>query len=32
MIIFDDAVKGNIKVHNPNWSQIPDCPYKMLII
>ena len=32
MIIFDDAVKGNIKEHNPNWSQIPDCPYKILII
>ena len=24
--------KENIKKHNPNWSQIPDNPYRMLII
>ena len=29
---FDDATKGNIKEHNPNWSQISDHSYKILII
>ena len=24
--------KKNIKEHNPNWPQIPDHPYKILII
>ena len=32
MINFDDVVKENIKAHNPNWPQIPDYPYKILII
>ena len=32
MINFDDAVKENIKEHNPNWPQILDHPYRMLII
>ena len=32
MINFDDVTKKNIKEHNPNWPQIPDCPYKILII
>ena len=32
MINFDDVVKQNIKEHNPNWSQIPDHPYRILII
>ena len=32
MIDFDDATKENIKEHNPNWSQIPDHPYRILII
>ena len=32
MIIFDDVTKENIKEHNPNWPQIPDHPYKILII
>ena len=32
MINFDDVTKENLKEHNPNWSQIPDHPYRMLII
>ena len=32
MINFDDVTKENIKEHNPNWPQIPDHPYTILII
>ena len=32
MINFDVVTKGNIKEHIPNWPQIPDHPYKVLII
>ena len=32
MIKFDDVTKENIKKHNPNWQQIPDDPYRILII
>ena len=32
MINFDDVVKENIKNHNLNWPQIPDHPYRILII
>ena len=32
MINFDDVNKKNIKDHNPNWPQIPDHPYRLLII
>ena len=32
MINFDDAVKENIKKRNPNWPQISDHPYRILII
>ena len=32
MINFDDAVKENIKEHNPDWPQIPDHPHRVLII
>ena len=32
MINFDDLVKENKKEHNPNWPQIPDHPYRILII
>ena len=31
MITFD-VTKENIKEHNPNWPQIPDNPYRTLII
>ena len=31
MINFD-VTKENIKEHNPNWAQIPDHLYKILII
>ena len=31
MINFDDVTK-NIKEHKTNWSQIPDHPYRILII
>ena len=32
MTTFDDVTKENIKVHNANWPQIPDHPYRVLII
>ena len=32
MINFDDVVKENIKKHIRNWPQIPDHPYRILII
>ena len=31
MIDFDDFTKVNIKGNNPNWPQIPDHPYRILI-
>ena len=31
MINFDDIAKENITEHNPDLSQIPDHPYKILI-
>ena len=31
MINFDDFSRENKKEHNPNWSQNPDHPYRMLI-
>ena len=32
MINFDDGKKENIKEYNPNWPQIPDDPYRTLLI
>ena len=32
MINFDDVTKENIKKHNPNWLQICDHQYRILII
>ena len=32
MTNFDDVIKDNIEVHDPNWPQIPDHPYRILII
>ena len=32
MINCDDVINENIKEHNPNWPQIPDHPYRILII
>ena len=32
MINFHDVTKENIEEHNPNWPQIPDHPYRILII
>ena len=31
MINFDDVKKENLKEHNPNWQQIPDHLYRILI-
>ena len=31
MVIFVDVTIENIKEDNPNWSQIPDYPYGLLI-
>ena len=31
MINFDDVTKENMKEHNPNWPQIHDHPYRVLI-
>ena len=32
MINFHVVTKEKINKHNPNWPQIPDHPYKILII
>ena len=32
MINFDDVIKENIKEHNPNWPQISNLPYRILVI
>ena len=32
MINFNDVTKENIKEHNTNWPQIPNHPYRILII
>ena len=32
MINFNDVTKENIKELNPNWPQIPDHLYRILII
>ena len=32
MINFDDVIKEETKEHNPNWPQIPNHLYKILII
>ena len=32
MINFDSVTKENISKHNTNWPQIPDYPYRILII
>ena len=31
MINFDDVTKENIKKNNPDWPQIPDHRYRILI-
>ena len=31
MINFDAVTEENVKEHNPNWPQIPDHPYSLLI-
>ena len=32
MFNFDDVVKENIKEQNPNWPQIPNDSYRILMI
>ena len=32
MINFDDIARKKIKKYNQNWLQIPDHPYRILII
>ena len=32
MFKFGYITKEDIKEHNPNWTEIPDHPYKILII
>ena len=32
VINFDDVTKENTKKHNPDWPQISDHPFKILII
>ena len=32
MIKFNDVTKENIKEHNWNWQQIPNHPYRILIV
>ena len=31
MITFDDVIKEETKEHNPNWPEIPDHRYRILI-
>ena len=32
MFNFDYITKEDIKKHNPNWSEIPGHPYRILIV
>ena len=32
MINFDDVTEESMKKPNPNWLQIPDHPYRILIV
>ena len=32
MINSDDVTEENIKEHDPNWPQIPDHPYRIVLI
>ena len=32
MINFDHVIKEEAKEYNPNWPEIPDHPYRILII
>ena len=32
MFNFDYITKEDIKEHNPNWPEIPDHPYRILIV
>ena len=32
MFNYDYVTKENIKKHNPNWPDIPDYPFKIIII
>ena len=32
MINFDNLIEENIKENKPNWPEIPDHPYRILII
>ena len=32
MFNFDNVILENIKEHKPNWSQIPNHPYRILMI
>ena len=32
MINFDDTIKKEIREHNPNWPEIPDYSYRILVI
>ena len=32
MFNFDYITKGDIKEHNPNWPEIPDHPYRILLV
>ena len=32
MFNFDYITKEDIKKHNPNWPELPEHPYRMLIV
>ena len=32
MINFDDVIKEETKEPNPNWPEVPDHPYRILVI
>ena len=32
MINFDDVTKEKVKEHNPSWPEIPNHPYRILVV
>ena len=32
MIKFGDVTNENLKEHNPSWPEVPDYPYRVLIV
>ena len=32
MINFDDVIKEGTKEHKPNWPEVPNYPYRILLM